>query len=106
MCSHGEAEESSLAISFVLFFCENEQMLPGVSFSFLIINVVFFFLDLLRWRATIHHVKQYKQLSDSCGGLGANLECEDSKTSTTSPDELSIIMNVYADCLTRMKKGI
>lgn len=72
--------------------------------------IIFFFSSfycfLYRWRATIHHVKQYKQLTDSCSGLNISLECEESKSSSgTTFDELSIIMNIYAECLTRTKNG-
>lgn len=56
-----------------------------------------------RWHATIQHVKQFKQVSDSCSfnvSLDSSL-CEEPKSS----DDLSIIMNVYAESLTKHKNG-
>jgi len=58
-------------------------------------------VDKQRWRTTIQHVKQYKQLSESTvyvGSMEGSLG-DEGKTS----DELSIIMNVYAERLTKSK---
>lgn len=56
-----------------------------------------------RWRTTIQHVKQYKQLSESSVYVGS-MEGSSGEEGKTS-DELSIIMNVYAERLTKSKNG-
>lgn len=57
----------------------------------------------IRWPTTIQHVKQYKQLSDS----SAYIVSMDSSLSDEgkSADELSIIMNIYAERLTKNRHG-
>ncbi|XP_070490077.1 protein furry isoform X3 [Chironomus tepperi] len=65
-------------------------------------NTIYELIDKQRWHATIQHVKQYKQVSDSCSFNVVSLDsslCEEPKSS----DELSIIMNVYAESLTKHK---
>lgn len=60
-----------------------------------------FFLS-FRWHATIQHVKQYKQISECSFNVSLDGSlCEEAK----STDDLSVIMNVYAECLTKQKNG-
>lgn len=55
------------------------------------------------WRATIQHVKQYKQHSDSSSYI-VNMEtC--SSDEGKALDELSVIMNIYAERLTKARSG-
>jgi hypothetical protein len=56
-----------------------------------------------RWLRTIQHVKQYKQLSES-SSYNVSMDSfagEEAKSS----DEMSIIMNIYAERLTKIRNG-
>lgn len=55
-----------------------------------------------RWRTTIQHVKQYKQVSDSSVYV---ISMDSSLDEGKSTDELSIIMNIYAERLAKNRNG-
>lgn len=57
-------------------------------------------MNFCRWRTTIQHVKQYKQIAESSVYIAGSL-CDDAKSS----DDLSVIMNIYADRLTKNRNG-
>ncbi|CAO1322409.1 unnamed protein product [Diamesa hyperborea] len=57
-----------------------------------------------RWRATINHVKQHKQLTDLSSYI-VNLDSS-SGEEPKSLDDLSIIMNIYAERLTRNRNDV
>lgn len=57
---------------------------------------------MIRWRTTIQHVKHYKQMSEQSPSIVNFLADETSKI----PDEMSIVMNIYAEHLTRSRNGM
>ena len=84
-------------------FDDVKSLMYNVKFSYFH-TFSFLCLRQYRWHATIQHVKQYKQVSDSCSFNVISLDsslCEEPKSS----DESSIIMNVYAESLTKHKNG-
>ncbi|KAG5678891.1 hypothetical protein PVAND_008517 [Polypedilum vanderplanki] len=65
-------------------------------------NTIYELIDKQRWGATIQHVKQYKQVTESYS-LNMSFDSHNTTFDGNKYDDLSIIMNVYADCLTKNK---
>lgn len=57
-----------------------------------------------RWRSTIQHVKQYRQLSESSSYI-VSVEINSGDEFTSNDNELSTIMNIYAKLLIKNKSG-
>ena len=86
----------------ILIACISLKCSPKfVVFNLFLIYFITHFLRTHRWKTTISHVKQHKQLTD----LSAYTVQDGSNEESKSLDDLSIIMNIYADKLTKDRNG-